>query len=137
MITSKIIERNARIPGDVATCNGVSFEVSNLPALSGSEKQVSWAEKIRADTLHNIHQELTDRVQTTIKQGGCANGSFGSYELFDDLNAKLASKAALIDKQLSIVTKASWWIDNREAITRSFAGKAALVALQKAAKEIA
>jgi hypothetical protein len=86
----------------------ISLKVEDLPALSGSEKQISWAESIRSGTISEQIIGKFDRL----RQRGMANGSdqatidAGMAKAVDQLNAGVAK---LIDRE----TSAKFWIDNR------------------------
>lgn len=63
--------------------------MTDFPALTGSQKQIEWAEKIRAKAVEII-----------------------MIGIADDGDAITAAVADLIAAQ----TKAAWWIDNRDRL---------------------
>lgn len=81
-------------------------QAAGLPELTGSDKQIAWAEKIRAEKLETIRQAKAgelDRIRFEAYFGG-------NYQAIaiDDVNIDYAIE--LITAQ----TAASWWIDHRE-----------------------
>ncbi|MFA5922345.1 MAG: hypothetical protein WC856_13800 [Methylococcaceae bacterium] len=102
--------------------------VSGLPELTGSEKQILWAEKIRADKLalletlptmpvyemdtwwswHHLRDFISKEQEKEIS-GQCENKG----DLF-----KVAIQLPILQKGLTVLkaqTRASWWIDNRDS----------------------
>jgi uncharacterized iron-regulated membrane protein len=86
---------------------------AGLPALIGSEKQIAWAESIRAKALasiRNVAKRLGEGKQEQADSLGIA---------LEDLNAR---RAAISDAgqaarlQLETETSATWWIDNRDDV---------------------
>lgn len=69
----------------------VSASAMNLPALSGSEKQIAWAGKIRLQMIETIRR-VTD----------IDNLDPRSRSMFDELKGK---------------TEARWWIDRRDVVS--------------------
>lgn len=77
----------------------------NLPALTGSDKQVAWAASVRAKQLAVIAAEL-EKVA-------------GAY---DPADAAQAAAMAGIEAAVARITRqaaASWWIDRRDSGTRA------------------
>lgn len=77
-------------------------EQAGLPSLMGSEKQVSWAETIRATQLAMIARELSNVAEAMVRQG--------------KTEAQIAADRAPIDAMVAKVqtqTSAAWWIDHR------------------------
>jgi len=66
--------------------------MSDLPALTGTDKQIAWATTIRADII--------SRIDDVVAKGEAAGGV---------LPQDLAAKIAAVKGQAS----ASWWIDHR------------------------
>lgn len=79
---------------------------AGLPLLTGSEKQVLWAESIRAMKLAHLQQmidgKLADDTSSPLKAGA-----------MDD-----PTMAAAIER-IRCETAASWWIDNRDVMMQS------------------
>lgn len=76
-------------------------EVNNLPSLTGSEKQITWAVAIRQTFLTNLENGIAKRMK-----------------LVNDSNrekamASLAKINATRDNIIDNETSASWWIDRR------------------------
>jgi len=97
----------------------VSFALDYVrPALSGSEKQIAWAEKIRAKREDEIAALLRDEVVAALK--------VPHRIIFSDDADRIEAARAVIDRALSIVghvldrvfgeAKAATWIDQRGLI---------------------
>jgi hypothetical protein len=68
----------------------------NLAPLTGSDKQIAWARKIRCEKMIDIVAYLEARTPVV-----------GKEEAFAEMRAQLIVK-------LSCITSAAWWIDNRD-----------------------
>ena len=75
-------------------------QAAGLPKLEGSEKQVAWAEKIRADILQRL--KPSDKAATTPQQ--------------EEIKKYIAKEYAKIKNEAS----AAWWIENRNRIEADF-----------------
>lgn len=85
-------------------------EVDQLPALTGSEKQIAWAETIRRTALINLvalRAEWEQGIERMIKNGqidpvamDAADEAIGAYRT-----------------ELLAQTRAGWWIDERHRLT--------------------
>ena len=84
----------ARVCKDCWNAQKATTDAVELPSLKGSEKQVSWARKIRA--------EYVSKWDEVIAQRGVASDA-SQVERFRRAIAML----------LEARTDASWWIDNR------------------------
>lgn len=114
-ISACIHEANPR-RGGVAIYNGLHWEATELPALTGSPKQIAWAETIRANGIHwagQIMQRWAERRLGATPLQGVPHGTAAS---FDALNAEIADAAAKIAAGVDAKTEARWWIDNCEAL---------------------
>jgi hypothetical protein len=76
---------------------------AGLPALTGSEKQIAWAEQIRKPVMA-VAEEYASRPVTNPKLSEMARG-------------ELQDLAALIASELRGQTAAKWWIDNRDDLS--------------------
>ncbi len=76
-------------------------QAAGLPKLVGSDKQIAWAEKIRADKIKNL--ENVDQFDTLEFEAFFGNG-------FEKDSPHFANAAELLKQQ----NRASWWIDNRD-----------------------
>lgn len=76
-------------------------EENNLPSLTGSEKQITWAVSIRQNILSNL-AEWTERSMKLINDGNR-----------EQAMASLAKINATRDNMIANETSASWWIDRR------------------------
>jgi hypothetical protein len=75
-------------------------EAAGLPALTGSEKQITWAEQIRAKLM----AELAEMEAMAVK----SNGTEAQKQQLADAAATLRAKAS-----------AAYWIDSREQSARA------------------
>ena len=86
-----------------AIATAVSTNASaGLPVLVGSDKQIAWAETIRANQLAMVTRELTSVAEAMARQG--------------KTEAQIATDRAPIDAMVTKVqsqTSAAWWIDHR------------------------
>jgi len=85
-----------------ATAGAQQAQAENLPELTGSEKQIAWANQIRGKVLAELAE---------LKQQAAAAGN-------DWDGAEAATVRGLVD-QILAHTAASWWIDNRNETLRS------------------
>lgn len=84
---------------------------TTLPALTGTPKQIAWAEKIRPAKIAEIEANIADLRAYLTK-----TGIFGVSDPAQraEIEAGIAEREALITK-----TSAAWWIDRRDT---GFAG---------------
>lgn len=82
---------------------------NGLPALSGSEKQIAWAETLRMKSLKSIEQFIDDARKLGERQGV-------DQAQIDEGIGKLQAAA---DK-IKGVALASWWIDRRDHTAQEF-----------------
>lgn len=73
-----------------------------LAALTGSDKQVAWATKIRVAKIDAVRAQLTKRLEATAPEGRAA-----AEATIDKILGGLAGQPA-----------AAWWIDRREMSER-------------------
>lgn len=111
---------------------------AGLPSLEGSEKQIAWANTIRADLLRSVAQAITQLERSpnqtlvmiakackvediaaiaALADAVIESGDPGSPEF----GAMLTAAVELVNTELS----AKWWIDNRGLSVRSLATVAA------------
>ena len=69
-----------------------------LPALTGSDRQVEWARKIRADKISEFAELIAKRLGTVPAD---------KRDTFEDQNA-------MVLVEMAGKTTARWWIDNRD-----------------------
>ena len=86
-------KERAAINARMAAANAAS----GLPALTGSEKQVAWAETIREAIIRQADARLDEAIQAEP----------------EDRQAEATAMAAEVKRLIRAETKASWWIDNR------------------------
>ena len=105
-ITIHALESNAR-SGDTAILNGLQVEITDAPALTGSEKQAAWAAEIREESI----RLLADKALMALTKVN--NGLYDAAELdaaIAKINTELMPRAAA---GVSGITSAKIWIDNR------------------------
>lgn len=97
---------DAKREADFAARNAeAAAENAPLPALTGSEKQIAWAESIRRDAIAGFERLKLGWQPTAQAIVGLVNDPrFGEIDLL------LKSESAALKAQ----TSAKWWIDNRE-----------------------
>ena len=84
---------------ELATKDAVVAAVkSGLPALTGSEKQIAWAETIRSNIIRNL-----DRIVAQASE----NKASLAVDLEDALKVAIAT--------IKAVDSAKWWIDHRDS----------------------
>lgn len=76
----------------------------SLPTLTGSERQVAWAEQLRADRVAQIERLLADAKGLTLAEGIAQMET----EDTDAARTTLASLRAVLG-----MTEAHWWIERR------------------------
>ena len=87
----------------------VTATATALPALTGSDKQVAWATKLRDNAIASLGSDFADAQRGLAIKAGKTNEQI--EQAYGTMAAKLASA---IDGQ----TSASWWIDNRGGSAR-------------------
>lgn len=91
---------------------------NSLPTLTGSEKQIAWAETIRAEKMVDL-AELETAVESQIKNGKVAAD--------DPRISDFADFAA----QLRAETRSSWWIETRHTYAKRMYAARVEAATQK------
>lgn len=76
--------------------------MTNLPTLTGTEKQVAWAERIRAEMMDKVAQQR----EAFVKMGRVQKVS-------DEKMAEELAKFDAATEPLKAKTDAAWWIDRR------------------------
>lgn len=79
-----------------------SNAAAGLPTLTGSEKQISWAETVRAAQLAMVARELNNVAEAMARQGKTPEQIVGAYAPIDVMVVKVQAQ-----------TSAAWWIDHR------------------------
>ena len=77
---------------------------AGLPALTGSEKQIAWATRVRAELLDKVAQERERFAAVGRRQGVSAEKMAEEMGNFDAAVARLTTQIA-----------AAWWIDHRSS----------------------
>lgn len=85
---------------------------SGLPPLSGSAKQISWAESIRENKFKHIRQALSGELDGFYFEAfwGSIDGIMGRKKAMSVDDPNVQYTISLLEKKDS----ARWWIDNRE-----------------------
>lgn len=78
-------------------------EAAGLPTLTGSGKQVAWAETIRAKLLTEIARQRAEFEALGRRKGATEDNIAAALAQFDGVVAKVVAQ-----------TGARWWIDNRD-----------------------
>lgn len=87
-----------------------------FPELTGTEKQVPWAESIRLE-MRERFDGLVTKIGAEIENAGKpGTRSYSESELEEAMN-DLAQAHEVMDHILTTRTRASWWIDHRSAST--------------------
>lgn len=82
-------------------------KMNELPALTGTEKQLLWAEKIRAAQIDWVERENAHLEKLAGK--ATDRGNAGRAEKW---NARIAKNNAALSWLLENATRAGWWLDN-------------------------
>jgi hypothetical protein len=93
------VTRDARREVEAATA-AVAAQERGLPALTGSPKQIVWAERIRAEVLAAHADAMTERA--AVPNAGPASAARQSWWI--------ATTAEILARP----AEAKWWIDNRD-----------------------
>lgn len=100
--------RKAAEAADRAEANAKAAEANaaaGLPELTGSPKQIAWAETIRA-------QQIADADSTiSTMEGNMSKAPEGQAEIAE----KLLDAAKAIYQEIKGQAEASWWIDRRDS----------------------
>ncbi len=78
---------------------------AGLPPLTGSEKQVPWAETIRSEKFNYLQKTKQDKLEYLHREA-----FYGSYDALPINDPHWDYAVSLLTAQ----TAASWWIDNRD-----------------------
>ena len=78
-------------------------EAAGLPKLTGSDKQIAWAETIRSKKLAEIAQQRADFEALGLRKGATPENIAAGMAQFDAVAAKVTVQA-----------DARFWIDNRD-----------------------
>jgi hypothetical protein len=111
-----------------ANTAGYLTVVGDMPALTGSEKQIKWAEDLRAEKARELAEFLAKGLKITL---GVVQQSDVSHiaKVEAELDAGLATpQAAPIVAAMAKVfgrAAATYWIDNRSRSARSMVEQAA------------
>lgn len=107
MTTVRIIDNN-NIPGETVV-NGYAFDDLS-PKLSGSEKQVKWANDIIRENYAALCQEI---AKAMAKRGEISSETMMTKDDAAKLIAEINKALATADAATARKTDASWWITNR------------------------
>lgn len=85
---------------------------AGLPRLVGSEKQIAWAETLRAKALEKMTQEMQEGKERLKKMQRKVNGKIEPFptERAEEIIIKMEKEM----EKLSCEEKATFWIDTRD-----------------------
>lgn len=100
-----------------AACQAAEARKSwgDLPALTGSDKQIAWASSIRDTILATLTEQMSRLDALSAEQLEQAGQGVGALD-----------KTRQVLDRVKAETKASWWIDNRDRT-----GRQAMIAARK------
>ena len=81
-----------------------------MAALTGTDKQIAWAEKIQAEIIEQMQSGLR------VAEGGRGGGPSAPQSAIDAWNERLDRKVVWMQAAIDgaeAEASASWWIDNR------------------------
>ncbi len=92
-----------------------------LPALTGSDKQIAWAEKIRAGKVVEVENVVVTEMQRVCAAtrllphlaAVAAIDAEMAATLVDQTSLKAAERTIESYRTLLLAASASWWIDHR------------------------
>lgn len=96
-------------------------EKQGFPRLVGSEKQIAWAETIRAET-HRDYLAMIEDLETNIRP----QRSHETAEKYQDRLARRHERIEQYKRQAKLAfsqTNSSWWIDNRDDMAPRWNGQ--------------
>ncbi|MCP4661005.1 MAG: hypothetical protein GY856_36855 [bacterium] len=91
------------------------MSLTNLPPLTGSEKQIAWAEEIRHGVLENLDREIETQIANAernlaAERQGVAEGDPESAEEVARLERVLPALRTL-GSHARAATDSAWWIE--------------------------
>lgn len=101
-----------RIARERREANALAAEqatAQGLPVLTGSPKQIAWAETLRAQAMDKVAAERDEIRRLTSRAAAGAGPTGGFYALMRENSAALDH----IEAKLREITNSRWWIDNR------------------------
>ncbi|MFZ1428296.1 MAG: hypothetical protein WAS21_16165, partial [Geminicoccaceae bacterium] len=101
-----------------STQASAAHAAAGLPALTGTPKQIAWAEAIRAKALASPSNQVprcTTDGDTGKLAAKAATGELGLDELVAR-NEQALEVAAAARRELEMQTSARWWIDRRDQV---------------------
>lgn len=112
-LDARYARRDQMAAQDCAACRGAkgaaAAQAAGLPALTGSAKQIAWAESIRVAEITRMTDSLTVQVEAAAK--AVESGDAAKIEM---AQLGLTILRAVQDEMIQQQTSASWWIDNRD-----------------------
>lgn len=108
------------------------MDTAKLATLTGSEKQVAWAETIRAQKIAAMEAALTDEWNVEMWTDMIVDGT-------QEIVCKGEPRINRYRKALALSTRiarAAWWIDNRAADADTLLSRLALI-LDDRARQVA
>lgn len=87
--------------------NNGTFSIVEMPALTGTPKQVAWAQDIRKDMCA---RDVTERLNNLMRKALHEGKADLAHQQAPGAAARLT---AIVGALLDARTEARWWIDNR------------------------
>lgn len=116
-LTTNDFVRNASTSGTILALDPVEFAAANLPALTGSPKQIEWAGKIRTQCLRALGELTTNQMRAAYRRHHSSESYLVDAAEADQWRARVADVAGKLAAALDGRTSAAWWIDNRNELT--------------------
>jgi hypothetical protein len=88
--------------------------LGTLPKLEGTEKQVKWAEEIRADHFSAVLYEEDGELKNLCIEGFLEDAGTRMEERFEKKYGLNYTQAAETERKIASITSAKWWIENKE-----------------------
>ena len=113
-------------PTTITTVGPAPLNINELPALAGSEKQITWANTIRAKAIRATTEWMHDKLGTPTMlypSTGAAPIVVARQVAAPVLPAeKHIEVRVMIENAVNVIaanTSAKWWIDNRDTTAQA------------------
>ena len=95
--------------------NQIAIQAGDLPPLTGSPKQIAWADTIRAQSINALEEHLHD------KMGG---HRVVSRDEVSKIQTSLDAVIARFFAKIVTKTESKWWIDKKDAMKKNSVARA-------------
>ncbi|UZO91815.1 hypothetical protein [Roseomonas mucosa] len=113
--TISISDISRSIGDDVHLLTGrATINASALPALTGSARQIEWAERIRAQALEAMGTYLGQQAESMARRLHLP--SMPSSAHLAPVEAAMAQAGKMLAERVAERASASWWIDARDEL---------------------